>query len=325
MPKSFLFLLLMFVVLQSLGQQADKTFIVSNVSIQLKGYSLFGTLTTPALISKKLKIALFIAGSGPTDRNGNNAMGLKTDAYRLFCNALAERGIATLRYDKLGSGESKPENLKDIVDKRDFDSEVSDAVAWIEFLKKDKRFNEISVIGHSQGTLTGILAVQKTGKSVGKLVSLAGLGKRGNETLKEQLSAQPPFVSEAAQPVIDSLANGWKVKNIPPFLEVLFKPSMQPYLISWFRYDPADELAKLQIPSLVIQGTNDIQIKVEDAKYLVSKSKKATLHLIEKMNHVFRFVESEDKNANLATYNQPDLPIVPGLIEKVSDFLLSKK
>jgi hypothetical protein len=321
----FLFFALIFWVnCKAFAQENPVRFTETTVSITCQDYNLHGTLTIPTQKTKKMKVALFIAGSGPTDRNGNNTAGLNSNAYQLFCRAMAEKGIATLRYDKLGSGESKPANLKELVEKRDFESEIKDAVAWIESLKKDKRFTTISLVTHSQGTLVGILASQRTGKTITKLVSLAGLGRRGSETLKEQLGAQPAFVSEAANPLIDSLANGYKVKNVPQYLEVLFKPSMQPYLISWFKYDPANELAKLQIPALIVQGTNDIQIKVEDAKYLASKSKNATVVIIEKMNHLLKIVEG-DRNENLASYNKPDLPIVPELIEKVSAFLLEKK
>ncbi|MBK9488754.1 MAG: alpha/beta hydrolase [Haliscomenobacter sp.] len=153
---------------------------------------------------------------------------------------------------------------------------------------------------------------------------MCGIGLRGNETLKEQLSAQPKFVTDFSTPLLDSLSRGLNVKNVPPYLEVLFKPSIQAYLISWFKYEPAEELAKLSIPSLVIQGTNDIQIKVADAQHLAAKSKLAQLLLIEKMNHLFRLVEG-DRAANLATYNQPTLPISEELVEKVGAFVLKKK
>jgi pimeloyl-ACP methyl ester carboxylesterase len=324
MKTSIIFFCLLFVFFGAFCQNQTSKFIESPVSLNLEHYTLYGTLTIPTQKTKKMMVALFIAGSGPTDRNGNNTAGLNTYAYQKFCHSLAEKGIATLRFDKWGTGESKPQNAKEMAEKRDFDSEVSDAVAWIEFLKKDKQFKEILLITHSQGTLVGILAAQKMEGSISKLVSLAGVGRKGSETLKEQLSAQPKFVSDSANPIIDSLVSGFYVKNIPQFLEVLFKPSMQPYVISWFKYDPADELAKLAIPSLIIQGTSDIQIKVEDAKYLASKSKNAKLLIIEKMNHVLKTLESDDMNLNLATYNQPDLPITKELVEKVSDFILKK-
>jgi len=302
------------------GQSAD--FQEISASINRGTYTMYATLTLPNTKARKIPVALFIAGSGPTDRNGNSSVGLKSDAYLLLCHALAKKGIATLRYDKMGAGESKPGQTK--LDTWTFDHEVADVVAWIQFLAKDKRFSNISILGHSLGALTGTLAIQQTGKTVKKFVSLCGIGLRGNETLKEQLSAQPKFVTDFSTPLLDSLSRGLNVKNVPPYLEVLFKPSIQAYLISWFKYEPAEELAKLSIPSLVIQGTNDIQIKVADAQHLAAKSKLAQLLLIEKMNHLFRLVEG-DRAANLATYNQPTLPISEELVEKVGAFVLRKK
>lgn len=316
------YLFLMALLFLGVAQSQSANFQESPVSINRGTYTMYGTLTLPTKKVKKMPIALFIAGSGPTDRNGNNSGGLKSDAYLLLCQALAEKGIATLRYDKMGAGESKPGQTK--LDTWTFDHEVDDAKAWVQFLAKDKKFTKITILGHSLGALVGTLAIQKTGKTVDKFVALCGIGLRGNETLKEQLSAQPKFVTDFSTPILDSLSKGLKVKNVPPYLEVLFRASMQPYIISWFKYEPAEELAKLSIPTLVVQGTNDIQIKVADAQHLVSKSKLAKLVLIEKMNHLFRLVEG-DRAANLATYNQPTLPISVELVEKVGAFVLEKK
>lgn len=303
------------------AQDKSQLFEESEVTIALPDGELFGSMVIPTtgLLNS---VVLFIAGSGPTDRDGNNKSGLNSNAYKLVCYAMAENGIASLRFDKWGTGKSIPDNFKDIVTKRDFESEVNDVAAWIGFLQKDQRFKQIHIIGHSQGSLIGILAAQRTNAAVSKFISISGLGKRGNETLKEQLSAQPKLVIAAAAPIIDSLAEGLPVKNVPPYLQALFNPNMQPYLISWFKYEPAAELAALHIPSLVIQGTNDIQVKEADAQYLVSKSPWASLVIIQNMNHVLRIVENEDRTQNFATYNQPDLPIPKELVEKICDFIL---
>jgi pimeloyl-ACP methyl ester carboxylesterase len=322
--KICLFLSAITLNINTLAQEQKATYSEKSVSITLKDYTLYGTLSLPTQKAKNRKVALIVAGSGPTDRNGNNTMGLNCNVYKMLSEALLAKNIATLRFDKLGSGESRPANLKELAEKRDFEGEINDVMAWIDFLKKDKRFAEIILIGHSQGALLGILAAQRSGKIVSKFISLAGVGRKGNETIKEQLSQQPKFVSEAANPILDSLANGLFVKNVPPLLEVLFKPSMQPYLISWFKYDPADELAKLAIPSLAIQGTADIQIKVADAQYLVSKSKVSKLVIIERMNHVLKSLDADkitNTAENLATYSKPDLPLADELVLEIYHFL----
>lgn len=323
MGTSFLKYLLILLTIDVSAQDTISLFSETEVSIQVTDGQLFGSLVIPNNIETST-IALFIAGSGPTDRNGNNMSGLNTDAYKLLCYALAENGIASLRFDKWGSGKSISSNQKEIIAKRDFESEINDAVAWIEYLQNDGRFNQLTVIGHSQGSLVGILAAKKVQTIVTKFISISGLGVPGNETLKEQLGVQPKFVGEAANPILDSLANGLLVKKVPPFLQALFSPTLQPYLISWFKYNPAEELSTLAIPSVIIQGTNDIQVKAGEATILASKSPLAKVLIIENMNHVLRILESNDRSKNFATYAQPALPISTELVQKISDFLLEK-
>ena len=70
-------------------------------------------------------------------------------------------------------------------------------------------------------------------------------------------------------------------------LWMLFRKSVQPYMISWLKYDPQTEIGKLHIPILIIQGTNDVQVDTSDAMLLSAANPKATLVLIKNMNHVF--------------------------------------
>lgn len=100
----------------------------------------------------------------------------------------------------------------------------------------------------------------------------------------------------------------------------LFRPSVQPYMISWFRYDPQVEIRKLSIPVLLIQGTNDIQVPVEEANRLAAARPEATLVLVEKMNHLLKPVEG-DREANVKTYNDPNLPIAPELAGYIKAFV----
>ena len=101
----------------------------------------------------------------------------------------------------------------------------------------------------------------------------------------------------------------------------LFRPSVQPYLISWIKYDPQVEIKKLTIPVLIIQGTNDIQVSVNDAKLLAKAKPSAKLVLIKNMNHIFRTLESTDKAANAATYNDASLPISDELVTTITSFI----
>ena len=293
----------------------DTTLTETKVILETKTGQIFGTLTTPKRFFK-IPVALIIAGSGPTDRDGNGPM-LKTNAYKKLAYALAENNIASIRYDKRGIAESKAA-LKKESDIR-FDDYVNDAKEWIQLLKKDNRFSKIIVIGHSEGSLIGMLAAGKADM----FISIAGAGQTIDKTLKEQLSAQPKEILELSNPIIESLKKGKTVDKVDPKVEMLFRLSVQPYLISWFKYDPQIEIQKLNIPILIIQGTKDIQVTVEDAKRLSKANPKAQLVLLDKMNHIFITVEG-DRQANIATYNNPAIPLADGLVKNITDFIMKE-
>jgi len=159
------------------------------------------------------------------------------------------------------------------------------------------------------------------GTSADKFISIAGFGQSADLILKDQLGSQPKEVKDLSFPIIDSLKNGNTVKNVPPILNSLFRPSVQPYLISWFRYDPQIEIKKLSVPALIVQGTNDIQVGVENARQLSNANPKAELLLINDMNHIFRITEG-DRLTNIATYNNINLPVSEELVEAVTGFII---
>lgn len=301
------------VVAVSAATTRDTAFTESKVTLSTKAGNIYGVLSLPANTGK-IPVALIIAGSGPTDRDGNSAM-TKNNSLKMLSAALLQRGIATLRYDKRGVGESMVAGGSE--SSLRFDDYVDDAKGWVALLKEDKRFSKVVVIGHSEGSLIGMIAAV----NADQFVSIAGVGRPANQLLLEQIGAQSKQAADAAAPIFDSLKNGFTVKHVPVMLLSLFRPSVQPYMISWFKYDPQVEVAKLRIPVLLIQGTNDIQVSVEDAKRLAAANPKATLVLIEKMNHLLKLVEG-DRAANMKTYNEPDLPIVPEIGVHISGFVL---
>jgi uncharacterized protein len=274
---------------------------------------IFGTLTLPKNFSNG-PVALIIAGSGPTDRNGNNPS-MKNESLRMLSYALANNAIASLRYDKRGIAESR-ESMKGESQLR-FEDYIRDAEGWLDLLKKDKRFSKVVVIGHSEGSLIGMVAAYKHADG---FVSVAGAGRSADKILKEQLSKQPQSVQDLSFPVIDSLVKGKTVSNVDPMLYSLFRPSVQPYIISWFKYDPQAEIKKLSIPALVLQGTNDIQVSTEDAHLLAKANDHAQLVLIDNMNHILKTVQG-DRDANMATYTNPSLPINDTLVDAIVNFI----
>lgn len=293
---------------------SDLSFVENPVEISIKEGKISGTLCLPNQ-KKNLPVVLLIAGSGPTDKDGNNPM-MKNNSLKLLAQELAKNGIASVRYDKRGvAGSStivtKEEDLR-------FENFISDAQQWIELLKKDKRFSQVVVIGHSEGSLIGMNL-----SNIDKFVSLAGAGQSADLTLKEQLDSQPQMVKDMCFPIIDKLKKGELVEDVNPMLNSVFRKSVQPYMISWFKHNPQEDIKKLNIPVLIVQGATDIQVSVKDADLLSNSSKNSKKIIIEGMNHIFKMV-GLDKQENVATYNNPDLLVSTELVKTISEFISKK-
>ena len=284
------------------------------IKLETKTGTLEGSLLVPPG-NTQIPAALIIAGSGPTDRNGNGP-GMENNSLKMLAIALLENRIASLRYDKRGIGNSQ----KAITKEQDlrFEHYIADAEDWIELLEKDHRFNRIVVIGHSEGSLLGMVAAQT--KPVDKFISIAGPGQSADAILEEQLMSQPPEITNMALPIIEKLGQGETVNDVNPMLYALFRPSVQPYLMSWFKYDPAKEIAKLKIPVHVIQGSTDIQVRVRDAEILTQSGRNINVNIIEGMNHILKRADA-DRIKNIQTYNQPDLPIMNEIVETIVGFI----
>lgn len=260
---------------------------------------------------------LILAGSGPTDRDGNSLMlPGKNDSLKMVAEELAANGIASIRYDKRGVGMNQALGGSE-ADLR-FDDYIDDAAAWVEHLKSDDSFTEVGIIGHSEGSLIGMVAAERA--SADSFVSIAGAGRPIDEVLMEQLEAELPenLMNEARQ-IIEQLKAGEEVATVSPELQSVFRPSVQPYMISWLAYDPQEEVAALEVPVLIIGGTADSQVPVSDAESLHAAHPGAELLLIEDMNHVLKTVADESENE--AAYSDPDLPVVDGLMEGIIGFL----
>jgi len=279
-----------------------------NQTLQTSTGELSGTLTVP-ILKGTFPVALIIAGSGPTDRNGNNAQ-MKNNSLQMLAHELAAHGIASLRYDKRGIGKSASALISEELLR--FENYVEDAKAWVSELKTDSRFRELIIIGHSEGSLIGMLASEKADV----FVSLAGAGRSIDFILKEQLAVQlegKKKLLRAANEGLAKLKEGKLVEDAPVELFGLFRPSVQPYMISWMKYDPAVEISKLNIPIVIIQGSTDLQVKEEDARMLfMAHPLDSRLIIIEDMNHVLKIAPS-DREKNIETYSNPELPLAEEL------------
>lgn len=305
-------------VLAGLSLAAGALAASRDVTLTVPGAVLHATLETPDGVTRP-PVALILAGSGPTDRDGNSVAGLRTDAYRKLAAALNASGIATLRPDKRGVGTSTAADPRE--EALSIQTYVDDARAWLAW-SPGQGLGKVAVIGHSEGALVGLAAVQGRA-DVAAYVSLAGAGENVAATLRRQLTANPAnppaLVSEAGR-VITELQAGRRVANVSPVLGPLFRPSVQPYLISWMRLDPAALLKATQVPTLIVQGDRDLQVTPNDARALLAARPSATLLLIPGMNHVLVQAPA-DLSGNAATYAQPALPLAPALVSGLSAFL----
>ncbi len=318
MKRAFILnLFVLFTGVALFGNMPDTSFTESPVVLQTSTGDIHGTLAIPKQ-DNQMPVALIIAGSGPTDRNGNSIL-TQNDALKKIAHGLADNGIASLRYDKRGimaSGKA----MKKESDLR-FQDYIDDAAGWIEMLKKDKRFSSVIVIGHSEGSLIGMVAAAQAGAM--KYISIAGAGSPIDKVLLDQLKAGSQELYDLAVPVVDSLKQGLTVKKVDIKLFAYFRPSVQPFMMSWLKMNPQEEIKKLKIPVLIIQGTTDLQVPEAEAEKLKAANPKAELFIIPKMNHVLKIVEG-DRAANAATYKDPSLPLAPGLVEKIAGFIKKK-
>lgn len=288
------------------------------VTLETKEGSIHGKLLLPNG-DKTYPVVLLIAGSGPTDMDGNTPMIKgKNNSLKYLAEELAKNDIASLRFDKRGIASSAAAG-KDESQLR-FEDYVNDVIGWIDYLARDKRFSGITVAGHSEGSLIGMLACQSR-PMVKTFVSLAGAGRPAYEILEEQLATQPEMIKNEVASINASLKEGKSVDKISMYVQALFRPSVQPYLISWYKYNPQQVIASLKMPVLLIQGEKDIQVAVKDAELLKKAKSEADLLLIDSMNHVLKDCDTVDPQKNIATYGDPSLPVNTLLVSALTSFV----
>lgn len=287
--------------------------------IQRPEGKVYGSLVYPDS-KQAVPLVIIISGSGPTDRDGNSGTGFTNNSLKKLAGALGNQGIASFRYDKKGIGASS--KISKDIDEIVFMDFVKDVAAWTVHFRSDSRFNKVFLLGHSLGSLQAIKSAQLI--NVDGLICLAGPGFTLDKLIYRQLTDRSPFLAKGAKPLLDSLAQGHKVKEIHPFLQSIIVPNLQDYLISVFREDPAEEIRQLDIPSLIIVGTHDVQASTDDAESLHQAATKSTLVLIDSMNHVLVNAPKEFQE-NIKTYNQAELSINSELVESLRDFIIKIK
>ena len=304
---TFLFLMLgCFVFSQEYIISED--ILIMNDSIKLPG-----TLSYNEEL-KSQPLVIFIHGSGNVDRNGNQAgVNIKANYIRQLADSLNARGIAFYRYDKRNSIE---ENVKFMMDDLDFYRFVDDVNLAIAKFKNDNRFSSITLIGHSQGSLVAMLASQE---DVDKYASLAGISEDMGDFIINSYKQVSEDMSAMAKEQINELKETGTIEAVNPALAHLFSKQNQPFFITWMAYNPSVEINKLEIPVLIINGTKDLQVKVEEANKLHEAKPGSQLVIIENMNHTLKTIEKDEDN--IKSYYSPDYPLSEELIQTLEVFI----
>ena len=308
-----LFYVLLLIASTTAFSQNTSGFTTENIAVNSL---LNGTLYAPIRQNNTTNLVILIAGSGPTNRDGNQ-IGLTNNSLKLLAESLVNNGIAVYSYDKrffaqMAAGKLDEASLS-------FDNFIDDAKAVVLYFKNQQKYHSITIAGHSEGALIGMVAANGNADAY---ISIAGAGRPIDEVLLEQIGKQAPFLKEEVEKNLATLKSGntFELKN--QMLASLFRVSVQPYMISWIKYHPQNEIKKLQIPSLLINGDKDIQVSVQDAQLLQQAKPDAQLQIIPKMNHIFKIIQGDDTE-NKASYTNPELPISTELTSIITTFIRS--
>lgn len=279
----------------------------SNISIN---DNIYGSIVEPKSRSNS-NLVIFIGGSGPIDRDGNQSF-MKCDMFKKLAYSLSNKGISSFRYDKRVVTQIRKGKL----DKKiTFDDFVSDAIAIIDFF--ESKYNSIVIAGHSQGSLVGLLSIKE---GVSGFISLSGVGRTIDMVIEDQILKTAPMLLEDTKKIFKTLRSGKITEDFPLPLYSLFNIEIQPFMISWMQYDPKKIIAKIPIPSLIINGDNDLQVDEKEAKLLYNSAQNSKILIIKNMNHVLVEIEG-DELKNVKSYNNPELKISEILIEKMVEFI----
>ena len=283
---------------------------------------LAGTLLKP--VGAARAAIIIVPGSGPTDRDGNNPAGIRSGSYRKLAEALAERGITTVRIDKRGMFGSAAAGDPNVATFADYDADLR---SWVEVTRKASGQKCVWVAGHSEGGLVAMRAA--AAPNVCGVVLLASPGEKLGDTIRKQLRANPANapILPSAEKALDELEAGRKVPvegMHPAIARGLFNPAVQGFIIELLRQDPATLAAAIKRPMLVVQGGHDMQVGFANGEALRRANPKAAFALFPAMSHILTDGPAE-RSANLATYAEVDRPLTPGLAGRLAAFVTGTK
>ncbi len=313
----------MFTIIAAMGVLAIAPLATPSVPAEVQAPGPDGPLAGTLLQAERedAPVVLVLPGSGPTDRDGNNPLGVRANSSRLLAEGLAADGVSSLRIDKRGLFGSKAAIADpNAVTVADY---VADTRAWIAVARAKTGAPCVWLLGHSEGGVIALAAAREEG--VCGLVLVATPGRPLGEVMRGQFRANPanaPILADA-ETAIDTLEAGERVdvSAMHRGIRSLFNPAVQGFLIGLFALDPAKLIADAPGPVLIVQGGRDIQVAVADAERLKAAAPDADLALFPAANHVLKDVASDDRVANLAAYADPDRPLAAGLAERIAAFV----
>jgi len=298
-----------FVCFTLVSYPQDSKFTTQDISIN---QYVDGTLSIPNEVESPT-LAIIIADNGPTDRNGNQNF-QNNNALKKLAEGLSNHNIATFRYDKrivkqIRKGLVNP-NIT-------FDDFIADAKSVISYFKSQNQYSKIVVIGHGQGSLVGMAAIED---NVDQFISIAGSGKSIDKVIIDQITQMDPALEKSTKQAFENLKKGKIIKDYPQALGSIFSSDVQPFMMSWMKYDPQELITNLETPVLIVNGTKDLQVPVSEAELLKNASNTAELKIIDNMNHVLFIIEGKELE-NSKSYNESFRPISSELISKLVDFM----
>lgn len=247
------------------------------------GHALAGTLTKPREATGPFPVAITISGSGPQERDAALA---GIEGYRLFrqiADTLGRRGIAVLRLDDRGVGQSTGDF--GTATSRDFAQDVQAAVLWLR-TRSDVDGARIALIGHSEGGLIAPL-VASTDSVLAAIALLAGPAYTGARIIAfQQRSAIAQLYPSSFASARDSM---FKVAQ----QQLDSTVSRSPWLQEFIRYDPVPTARTVRVPVLVLQGERDLQVTAEQADTLAAAFRAGgntdvTVRVLAQTNHLFQ-------------------------------------